>query len=309
MSTSALEGTYAPFADVLAADRDDDEHLTPNLHEILNFETAAELAFGWPEDRPLTIGLLGELQGALVTGTDGELGDVGGLRDRTVVIGAPGRRLEDARFVPPPPGDQLRSGVEELLSWANDPPGFPTVVQAGMTHYQFECLHPFSDGNGRIGRLLVIVQLLRGAVIHEPLLVVSPWFEARREHYQDALLKLSCSGDWDGWIAFFAEGVAASAAESQATVERLMELQGELRRRVQAAGKRGVAERLAGDLVGQPYVSRPDVARRYEVSGQGATNALRTLEALGILEGTTLRTSRGAQTYRAPLVLEAFFSG
>jgi Fic family protein len=193
--------------------------------------------------------------------------------------------------------------------WVNDPPEFPSVVQAGMTHYQFERLHPFSDGNGRIGRLLVIVQLLRGAVIREPLLVVSPWFEARRDQYQDALLELSCGGDWDAWIAFFAEGVAASATESQATVERLMELQGDLRRQVQEAGKRGVAERLAGDLVGQPYVNRPDVAKRYDLSGQGATNALRTLEGLGILETTGWRTSRGAQTYRAPRVLDALFSG
>lgn len=176
-----------------------------------------------------------------------------------------------------------------------------------MAHYQFECLHPFSDGNGRIGRLLVIVQLLRGVVIREPLLVVSPWFEARRESYQDALLELSCNGDWDAWIAFFAEGVAASATESQVKVERLVELQGELRKQVQAAGKRGVAERLAGDLVGQPYVSRPDVAKRYDISGQGATNALRTLEGLDILEPTSIRTSRGAQMYRAPLVLEALF--
>lgn len=306
-STSALEGTYAPFADVLAADRDDDQRLTPNLHEILNFETTAELAFAWPEDRPLTIGLLGELQGTLVAGTGGQLDDAGGLRDRTVVIGAPGRRLEDARFVPPPPGDQLRSGVEQLLAWINAPPELPTVVRAGMAHYQFECLHPFSDGNGRIGRLLVIVQLLRGAVIREPLLVVSPWFEARRDRYQEALLELSCDGDWDAWIAFFAEGVAASATESQVKVERLVELQGELRKQVQAAGKRGVAERLAGDLVGQPYVSRPDVAKRYDISGQGATNALRTLEGLDILEPTSIRTSRGAQMYRAPLVLEALF--
>ena len=93
-----------------------------------------------------------------------------------------------------------------------------------MTHYQFETLHPFSDGNGQIGRLLVIVQLLRGAVIREPLLVVSPWFEARRERYQDALLNLSMAGDWDAWIDFFAEGVAAAAAESRTKVEKLVAL-------------------------------------------------------------------------------------
>jgi Fic family protein len=303
-STSALEGTYAPFAEVLAADSEDREHMSAELREVLNFEGMAELAFSWPEDRPLTIGMLGELQRALVRGTAGELSDAGGLRDRIVIIGSPGCRLDEARFVPPPPGDQLRASVEELLNWMEDPPGLPTVVQSAMAHYQFETLHPYSDGNGRLGRLLVIVHLLRGALIREPLLVVSPWFEQRREQYQNALLELSCSGGWDAWIAFFAEGVAASATESQQKVERLVALQRELRDRVQAAGKRGVAERLAGDLVGLPYLSRTDVVRQYGLTGQGAANAIRSLVELGLLEAVPYRMSRRAQVYRAPAVLE-----
>src|SRR4029077_2487492 len=214
----------------------------------------------------------------------------------------PGSNYADARYVPPPPGDQLRVGVEDLLGWLADPPSLPTVIHAAMAHYQFETLHPYSDGNGRIGRLLVIVQLLRGAVIREPLLVVSPWFEQRRERYQDALLELSCDGDWDRWIAFFAEGVAASAAESQRKVERLVALQMELRSRVQAAHKRGTAERLAADLVGRPYVTAPIVARLYGLSGQGAINAVRTLVELDILR-PSFRLARGTQMYEAPDVL------
>jgi Fic family protein len=303
-STSALEGTYAPFAEVLAANRDDRANLSAELREVLNFEAMAELAFSWPEERPLTIGMLGELQRVLVKDTAGELRDSGGLRDRIVVIGARGRRLEAARFVPPPPGDQLKAGVEDLLRWMENPPDVPTVVQAAMAHYQFEALHPYSDGNGRLGRLLVIVQLLRGALIREPLLVVSPWFEQRREIYQDALLELSATGNWDAWIAFFAEGVAASAAESQQKVERLVALQGELRAAVQEAGKRGGAERLAADLVGQPFVTAPLVADRYGFSRQGAINVIRTLVDLGILQPARFRTRRRADTYMARAVLE-----
>jgi len=293
-STSALEGTYAPFADVLAANSEDRQHMTAELHEVLNFEAMAELAFSWPEERPLTLGMLNELQRELVQETAGDLSDSGGLRDRIVVIGAPGRGFDDARFVPAPPGDQLRAGIEQMLKWIESPPDLPTVVRTAMTHYQFETLHPYSDGNGRLGRLLVIVQLLRGALIREPLLVVSPWFEQRRERYQDALLGLSITGDWDSWIAFFAEGVAASAAESQRKVERLVALQDDMRARVQAAGKRGVSERLAADLVGLPFVTRADVAARYTLSGQGAINAINTLVDLGILQSTEIRTNRGA---------------
>ena len=232
----------------------------------------------------LTLGMLNELQRTLVRDTASELSDAGGLRDRIVVIGARGRQLDAARFVPPPPGDELRGGVESLLAWIETPPRVPTVVQAALTHYQFESLHPYSDGNGRLGRLLVIVQLMRGALIREPLLVVSPWLEQRRERYQDELLQLSITGDWDAWIAFFAEGVAASAAESQHKVERLVELQARLRGSVQAAGKRGASERLAADLVGLPFVTNADVARRYGLSPQGAINAMRTLLELGIVE-------------------------
>jgi Fic family protein len=303
-STSALEGTYAPFTDVLAADQDYVRHLTAELRWILNFERMAELAFSWPETRPLTVGMLGELQLVLVRGTAGELSDAGGLRDRIVVIGAPGRSLDAARFVPPPPGDQLRAGVEQLLGWINDPPDLPTVVRAAMAHYQFETLHPYSDGNGRVGRLLVILQLLRGALIREPLLVVSPWFEERHDRYQDALLQLSLSGDWDAWIAFFAEGVAASAAESQRKVERLVDLQEELRSAVQSAGRRGVAERLAADLVGRPYITLRDVVQEYELSKQGASKAIKSLLELGILESSDLRPSGKARLYVAPTVVD-----
>jgi Fic family protein len=303
-STSALEGTFAPFADVLAADEDDQGNLTAELREVLNFERMAELAFSWPEDRPLTLGMLGELQRTLVRGTAGELSDAGGLRDRIVVIGARGRGFDEARFIPPPDGDQLRAEVEKLLIWIEKPPELPTVVQAAMVHYQFETLHPYSDGNGRLGRLLVIVQLLRGALIREPLLVVSPWFEQRREAYQDGLLELSCSGIWDDWIAFFARGVAASATESQLKVETLVALQDALRSRVQAAGKRGVSERLAADLVGIPYLTRPDVAKRYGLSGQGAINAINTLVELGILREAGF-LQRGARVYMAPEVVQA----
>jgi Fic family protein len=307
-STSALEGTYAPFTDVLAADINDQLNLSVELQEVLNFETMADLAFSWPEDRALTIGMLGELQQVLVAGTAGQLSDTGDLRDRIVVIGAPGSGFADARFVPPPPGDQLRAGVEDLLSWIEAPPDVPAVVQAALAHYQFECLHPYSDGNGRLGRLLVIVQLLRGALIREPLLVVSPWFERHRDQYQDGLLELSYGGDWDRWIGFFAEGVAASATESQLKVERLVNLQGDLRSRVQSAGRRGASEQLAADLVGSPYVTRGDVARRYALSGQGAMNAIRALVELEILEPSNVRIRRVGQIFVAPEVVRAITS-
>lgn len=145
-------------------------------------------------------------------GTAGEHADTGRLRERQVFIGSRDAPIQAARFVPAPFGDQLRAGLEDWVRWVNDPPSdLPAVVSAGLAHYQFETLHPFSDGNGRIGRLLIVLQLLRQRVLTHPILVVSPWFETRRTEYQDALLTLSQDGDWDNWIRFFARGVGASA--------------------------------------------------------------------------------------------------
>jgi Fic family protein len=294
--------------EVLAADREDKRNMSAELIEVLNFEEMAELAFSWPEERAWTLGMLGELQSTLVRGTASELADAGGLRDRIVVIGSPGRPLEEARFVPPPPGDQLRAEVEALLAWIAGPPDLPHVVQAALAHYQFEALHPYSDGNGRLGRLLVIVQLLRGALIREPLLVVSPWFERRRAEYQDELLALSCDGSWDRWVAFFAEGVTASASASQTKVEELVDLQRQLREKVQRAGKRGSAEQLAADLVGTPYVTGRDVATRYGLSRPGAHFAITTLVELGILADTGATDSRGGHIHVAPEVVRVVSS-
>ncbi len=304
-STSALEGTYAPFEDVLAADLEDPTEWSAELREVLNFEWTAETAFGWPPDQAITLNMVSELQRMLVSGTASELDDAGGLRNRIVVIGKRGSSLAEARFVPPPFGDQLRAGMESLLEWLATPRTLPAVVQAGMVHYQFETLHPYSDGNGRLGRLLVIVQFLRAQIIREPLLVVSPWFEQRRDAYQDALLELSCTGEWDSWLRFFAEGVAASATESERKVETLVALQEALRERVQKAGRRGVSEQLAADLVGRPYVNIRQVSRAYGLSKPGAGKAIRTLVDLGILRPMSAAGPYGSQMYGAPEVLSA----
>jgi len=148
----------------------------------------------------------------------------------------------------------------------------------------------------------------RNSWLSRGLLVVSPWFEQRREAYQDVLFGLSCDGDLNAWTSFFSQGVAASAAESQRKVERLVELQKELRTRVQGARKRGAAERPAGDLVGSPFVTRNSVANQYELTGQGARNAIATLESPGILKPIELRAAHGAQLFVCNVVVRVISS-
>jgi Fic family protein len=301
-STSALEGTFAPFEEVLESDIEERSELSVEVREILNYVVAAEEGFAWIEERHLTGSLVASLQHTLVRGTPGEFSDAGRPRDRQVFIGPKDAAIEDARFIPAPFGDQLRAGFEASIDWINSPPDtMPPVVQAALAHYQFETLHPFSDGNGRIGRLLIVLQLMQLKVLRHPILVVSPWFEARRSEYQAALLRLSETGNWNDWVAFFATGVEAAATSTHERIDQLLGLQEEFVRRVREAGFSGVAERVAGELIGAPILRAPLVAERHNVTQQAAMNALRRLAQLEIV---TERVLRGRVSFRADRVVE-----
>ena len=284
-STSALEGTYAPFETVLASEPEDRQGLPLEVREVLNYVVAAEEGFDWVQERPITAGLVERLQGVLVANTPGERHDAGKTRQRQVFIGSRGLPIEDSRFVPPPPGATLAAAVADWVDWIREPPAdLPPVVRVAMAHYQFETLHPLFDGNGRIGRLLIAMSLIRDGVLREPILVVSPWFEAHRGDYQDGLLNLSLSGGWDDWVRFFATGVAEAADTTRMRVERLMAWREGALDRVRGAGVSGVAERVAGELIGSPIVRAPVIARQHQVTPQGAMLALRRLAELGIVE-------------------------
>lgn len=271
------------------------------LREVLNYVVAAEEGFAWVRERPVTGVLISRLQATLVANTPSEHRDAGRLRDVQVAVGARGEAIERSRFVPPPPGDQLRAGFEDWIGWLRDPPAeISPVARAAMSHYQFETLHPYSDGNGRIGRLAIALELMQDRVLREPILVVSPWFEARREAYQDGLLALSTTGDWDEWVHFFAKGIAESADATRSRVEALLGWRDETLKRVREAGVSGVAERVAGELIGAPILRGPTVARRHGVTPQGAMFALRRLVELELL--VELRV-RGRVSFEAPRVL------
>jgi Fic family protein len=250
----------------------------------MNYVVAAEQGFGWVGERRITVSLVEQLQAVLVAGTPGERYDAGRVRTRQVYVGSRQLPIEESRFVPPPPGVPLQAAVSDWMDWIADPPeDLSPVVRAGMAHYQFETVHPFFDGNGRIGRLLIAMSLIRDAAIQEPILVVSPWFEARRDAYQGGLLELSGSGDWDAWVRFFAQGVRASADATRSRVERLFDWREQALASVRAAGVSGAAEWVAGELIGSPIVRAPTVARQHGMTPQGAMLALRRLANLGLV--------------------------
>lgn len=198
VSTSALEGTYAALTDVLESEFMDREQLSEPVAEVRNYIQVAEAAYAWlAEGRPITRHLLEELQAMLVAGTRSDTAEAGRLRTTQVFIGGGRGRVTEARFIPPPPGDVLRDGFLAWEDWIRRDSDLPTVIRMAAAHHQFETLHPFNDGNGRIGQLVAVLQLMASGELRSPVLNLSPWLEARRRAYQDALLALSSDGNWD----------------------------------------------------------------------------------------------------------------
>jgi Fic family protein len=274
---------------VLEADIAEEEAVpSPAVREVLNYVRVAELALDQIADRPISVGLLCELQTVLVHGTAGDTAEAGRIREIQVVIGPEGSRVEDARYVPPPPGDQLVAGFRDWELWLQDS-GIDPVVAVALAHYQFEALHPFNDGNGRLGRLVVILQLIRSGVLHEGLLTISPWLEQRRRQYQDHLLRVSQTGDFDPWVRFMAEAVHTRADAATAQVERLLGFQESMRELARSYPFRGVATQIAHDLIGNPLVTVTSSARTYRVSYQAANNAVLRLVEAGVLREITGR--------------------
>ena len=286
-STSALEGTYAPLEDVLAAD-ETEEPANGNLREVLNYVRAAEYAFSWTaEGRPLSVGLLTDLQRRLVAGTAADNEHAGKLRDIQVMIGGHrSARVSDARFVPRPPGLELEHQMRDLVDWMGvDQDGrIDPVVAAGMAHYQFETLHPFNDGNGRIGRLLVVLHLMQTGTLTEPTLTVSPWFESRRADYYDHLLAVSTTGNWDGWLGFFARGLTASARDTNQQLTDLLGIVAELKAKVRATRLRAEnAMQLIDFALSQPIFNVRQVQRHLGVTYARANGLIAQLVELEVL--------------------------
>lgn len=303
-STSALEGTFAPLQEVLAADVDDPSE--GDLGEVLNYVRAADHAFAWLDDgRPLTVGLLTDLQGRLVRGTAADTDQAGRVRTIQVLIGAdPGALVKDARFVPGPPGPELEHRLRDVIDWmATDHDGeFDPVVAAAMAHYQFETLHPFNDGNGRIGRLLVVLHLVASGTLVEPTLTVSPWFETRRGEYYDRLLDVSARGGWDGWIRFFADGLAASASDTRRSLLDLLDVQSTLKDRVRQMGLRAeTAIQLVDYSLAQPIFTVRQVERHLGVTYPRANTLVQQLVEAGVLRQNSEKTN--PREFTAPDVL------
>lgn len=206
-----------------------------DVREVANYVTAVNHGLTRSNDRPVSVGLVREMHHLLLDGVRGGQAGPGQYREQQNWIGRRGQAIDEARFVPPPP-DQVAGLMLDLERAWQAPPTLPVLVRLALIHYQFETIHPFLDGNGRLGRLLMSVLLDDWGVLGRPLLYLSSAIEPNRTEYQDGLLRVSQTGDWNAWIRFFLRAVADAAEDALARGNRLINLQARLNARYKGRG-------------------------------------------------------------------------
>jgi Fic family protein len=291
LDTSALEGTVGVLRDLLEAQLPGPRYLSAETREINAYVDVAMTAFNAVGRRRLSIGFLSEMQARLFRDSDDQPQDIGRLRQGQVWIGERHRPIQEARFVPPPADDRLHSGVDAWENWIKDEHAhLAPVVSAAMAHYQFETLHPFGDGNGRLGRLVVVLQLLRSGMIQQPAITLSPWLLRHREAYQAHLLAVSCTGNWNSWIQFFCEAVTAQCTALIAGADDLLRWLSDSRRKLDERRYTGTIHKVLAGLIEWPVTTISDTAARYGVTQVAATRLINHLVEVSILTEMTGRS-------------------
>jgi Fic family protein len=293
--SSQIEGTEASLVDLLEYEAElERAERRVDVREITNYIDALRYGLERVDELPLSLRLIREIHERLMTGVRGgePARTPGEFRRSQNWIGGP--TPETARFVPPPVEDMHRC-LHELESFLNDESGLPTLIRVALAHAHFETIHPFLDGNGRVGRLLITFFLVQEEVLREPILYLSIFFKRHRQDYYDRLQAIREKGDWEGWLAFFLEGVAEVSGEATTTARQIVRLREEERTRIgEQLGRRAASGlHLLEHLFRNPVVNVKGVG---EVTGlsQPAANALtNAMEEIGLLREMT-----GKKTYR-----------
>lgn len=279
--SSRIEGTHATLGELLAVEAGATVERSPDdLREVANYVAALEFGIKRLNTLPLSLRLVRELHEHLMAGVRGAHATPGQFRRTQNWIGAPGCTLATASYVPPPP-----SALMECLSaWERfvHERTLPPLVQIGLVHYQFEAIHPFLDGNGRVGRLLITLFLVERNILPAPLLYVSAFFEATRRDYYERLHGVTTRGGWSAWLQYFLNGVARQAEDALGRAERINRQLAQWRAAL--AGAASLAPAALIDLLAtNPYLTVKRAAAQLEVAFTTIQRAVATLERRGIV--------------------------
>ncbi|MCD4749823.1 MAG: Fic family protein [Thermoanaerobaculales bacterium] len=303
--SSQIEGTQASLDDLFASEAEVPVSAAPaDVEEVCNYLEALKFARGQlsrANGLPLSVRLLNGAHKRLMAGTRGQDKQPGRLRRSQNWIG--GTRPGNARFVPPPP-TLLANLLGNLETWLNSDDTLPPLVRAGLAHVQFETIHPYLDGNGRLGRLLIALCLEDWKQLSEPLLYLSLFFKRHRQEYYDRLGAVRTDGDWEGWLAFFLEGVAVIADESMNVIGSLFDMVSRDRSRyLSSGGATVVGSRLFENLPQNPIVTVKSAVRICLTTKPTAAKAVYSLCDAGILKETSGRRRDRTYSYSAYLDL------
>ncbi len=301
--SSQIEGTQSSLNDLLLFEIDEAPGAPmDDVREVSCYVKALEhgLRRLRNDSFPVCGRLLREIHEVLMAEGRGSHLEPGELRRSQNWIG--GTRPGNAKFVPPPP-ERVADCMNSLEKFINDvPERTPVLVKAALAHVQFETIHPFLDGNGRLGRLLITLLLCAEGILREPLLYLSLYFKAHRNRYYELLQSVRTDGDWEEWLSFFCEGVGSTAEEAVTTAQRLTGIFASDRGRIQAAKKRAnSALRVHFEFQRHPLMSIARAAKATGVSVPTATSAVNLLEELGILAEVTGKSRNRVFAYAAYL--------
>jgi Fic family protein len=301
--SSQIEGTQSSISDLLLFEIDEAPGVPfDDVVEVSNYIRALEHGLSrLGEGFPLCNRLLREMHARLLARGRGAEKQAGAFRTTQNWIG--GTRPGNAAFVPAPP-EQLEDGMGELEAFLNDDLPFSALVRAGLAHVQFETLHPFLDGNGRMGRLLIALILHSHQVLSQPLLYMSLFLKQHRSEYYRLLDACRFEGDWEAWLEFFLTGIEETAGGAVATAQRLVRLFEEDAHRIQGLGRASANALLVFDQLRQrPVISIPELAERAGVAFQTASRALNALERMAIVREMTGRKRDRVYAYQQYLAI------
>src|SRR5213594_3685138 len=289
--SSRIEGTKASLSDLLLDEMENTASVPgeeDDVREVRNYVVALEYGIKRLRDLPLSLRLVRELHARLMKGVRGERATPGEFRRSQNWIGPSGSTPATAPYVPPPP-EHMKEALADWERFLHEREKLPDLIQCALMHEQFEAIHPFLDGNGRVGRLLITLFLIERGRLSQPLLYLSAYIEAYRQDYYDGLQRVRTDGDWTGWIRVFLAGVEQISREAVAQAGRLMDLRERWRARL---ADRPKTVQLVDALLVNPYMSVARAQRLLEVSNPTARQAVARLEKLGLLTEVTGRDWR-----------------
>ena len=281
--SSRIEGTQASLSDLFLFEASAVRRPKGDVAEVANYVKALEHGLGRLEQLPICMRLANEMHEVLLAGVRGAGAYTGRLRQQQVWIGPPGSPLAEATYVPPPAG-LVRDLLQDWEEFVNLDSVLPPLIQCALMHYQFEAIHPYVDGNGRLGRLLIVLFLCEKKVLTQPLLYLSAFFERDRGAYYDHLFRVSATGDWQTWTGYFLDGVSEQAQDALHRARRLRALHDSMKNILQSNRETASALKLLDTLFEAPYMTAPNAARMLEISPAGARRILDRFAKLEIVE-------------------------